>query len=288
MPRTSRVSPSPCLAALAVLAVVGCGGTSDVPHDMGRGQLDLGAIITPPPCGGLGTARYRITALHIPTAVDVSQGRRVGHNVDGTGTTCGVEDFPGGVDNALIDLSSELTTFTPPDGGFDFQAAIDAALNCPADAEPTTCTRLELFVSVHSGTACAVVAFEDGEGATLAGPAVGSLDGSGGLRLQAEGLALSIPAHTQAGVVSIDLAVSNLVMTATVGASELSDLVLGGFIERSAFETLMMELLPALGDGVTYPDIAPLLEDLYDVELGGMCSGLSLGFTGAATLVASP
>ena len=35
-------------------------------------------------------------------------GAVVGHNVDRTGTVCGIPDLPGGVDNSLIDFTSTL------------------------------------------------------------------------------------------------------------------------------------------------------------------------------------
>lgn len=270
------------LAALVALATIkGCGSGANEPRDMGQGQPDL------PPRIDQGdgydpVVRYRITELHIPTLVEATSGIRVGHNVDGTGDTCGVLDYPGGVDNAFIDLSSELATLEPPAARLDLQAAIDTALGCPADAEPSVCTRLDLIVSVASGTGRAIVEIEDSEGTSLAGPFAGILDGSGNLRSAAAGFSLAIPYQTADGSVAIYLHISSLLLTAYVSANTLTNLVLGGVIHGGDFEEVLVEVLPRLGDELTFEDVEPMLTNLYDVQISGQCSGLSVGFTGAA------
>jgi hypothetical protein len=278
-----RLPHPPRLAALALLGmVVGCGGAGDAPVDLGQRPPDL-------PRDDVGPAvRYRITELHIPTLADVDSGAPVGHNVDRVGDTCGVPDFDGGVDNSLIDLSSALAEFAPPAEGLILQAAIDAALHCPIDAVPTDCTRLDLFVSVASGTGLTVVEVEDGDGTTLAGPFVGSLDGSGNLRAVAPQLDLTIPYHAASGPVDIQLSIISMILTATISESAMTNIVLGGALESSAFESMLMEVLPLLGDEPAFEDIEPILGNLYDVQLSGQCSALSVGFTGSATVVPAP
>jgi hypothetical protein len=61
-----------------------------------------------------------------------------------------------------------------------------------------------------------------------------------------------------------------------------------GSLERTAFEATIMDLLPLLGGGITFEDIQPILENLYDVQVGGSCSALSVGLTGSATLLQRP
>lgn len=281
----SRPSPDPSgLGALALLATIaGCGGGSNAPIDMGQGQPDL-----PPLDQGDGydpAVRYRITELHIPTREEALAGIPVGHNVDGIGDACGVLDFTGGVDNALIDLSSELALFEPPAARLDLQAAIDAALACPADAEPSVCVRLDLIVSVASGTGRALVEIEGGDGTSLAGPFAGSLDGSGNLRSAAAGFSLAIPYQTLGGSVAIYLHISEMLLTANISPSTLTDIVLAGAIDGSDFEEVLVEVLPLLGDDLTFEDVQPLLTNLYDVQLSGQCSALSVGFTATAEVV---
>lgn len=283
MTRSPRLPHPPRLAALALLSMVaGCGGTGDAPIDQGLGPFDL-------PRDDVGPAvRYRITELHIPTLAEADTGIPVGHNVDRVGESCGVPDFLGGVDNSLIDLSSALAEFAPPAEGLLLQAAIDAALRCEGDADPTECTRLDLVVSVASGIGLTVVEIEDGEGTTLAGPFVGSLDGSRNIRADASQLDLTIPYYAASGPVAIQLSITNMILTATLGESAITNIVIGGTLESSAFEAMLMELLPLLGDEPTFEDIEPILDNLYDVELEGECSALSVGFTASATLVEGP
>lgn len=276
--------------SLALLAVVaGCGDPSSAPGDMGPDQPDLydGPIIEPT-CDEF-TVRYRITELHVPTAADVNSGAAVGHNVDRMGTACGVPDLAGGVDNSLIDFTSALPALTPPVETLVLQDAIDRALECPADADPSECTRLDLVVSVGSGTSCALIEIEDGAGATLAGPFVGSLNGAGEVRGTVSAFELTIPYVSPGGVaVDLELPLVNVILTAVANESALTDIVLGGVLLDSDFEAMLMEVLPLLGDEPTFGDVADVVRNLYDVQVQGQCSGLSVGFTGTATVEASP
>lgn len=280
------------LAALALLSVIaGCGGSADAPLDMG--SLDMGPPDQPfvwrDPCDEFGpTVLYRITDLHVPTLADVNSGVPVGHNVDGADEVCDVPDFPGGVDNSLIDLSSELPLFNPPAPSLDLQAVIDAALDCPTNADPAECTRLDLIVRVSTGVFCVRIAIEDGAGTTLAGPFVGSLDDSGNFRGAVSSFDLTIPYHAPSGPVDIRLAIAAVIMTATLSENAMTNIVLGGAVVRGSFEAMLMELLPLLADDLTFEDIQPLLADLYDVQASGECSALSVGFTATATRVAAP
>lgn len=288
----SRLPHLPRLTAFSLLvAVAGCGGPAEGSVDMGA--MDIGQpdqpIVWRDPCDEFGsTTLYRITDLHIPTLADVNAGVPVGHNVDGAEEVCGVPDFPGGVDNSLIDLSSELALLEPPVAGLNLQAVIDAALDCPTTADPAECTRLDLIVRVSTGLFCARIAIEDGEGSTLAGPFVGSLDDSGRLRAVVSYFDLTIPYRAASGPVDIHLGIAGMIMTATLSESALSNVVLGGVLPRSTFEAMLMELLPLLADDLTFDDVQPLLAGLYDVESVGECAGLSLGFTGTATRVTAP
>ena len=280
MTRPHRMPPPSVLAALALLSVAaGCGGTSEAPLDMG--QLDAAFSINPDDYGP--AVYYRINTLHIPHPTEVAAGAPAGHDVDGTGDVCGVPDYPGNVDNAFMDLAYPLTAGTDP--VFMPEEVIATAINCPMDAEPNTCTRLDLILSVSTGVGRALVHIEDGEGATLAGPFAGSLAANGDFRGVTARFDLVIPYHWDGGVVDIRLDMTNVILTGNVSVSAISNMVLGGFVVRSAYEETVMALLPAFGDA-TWEDIAPIVENLYDVELSGDCSALSVGFTASAA--ASP
>lgn len=231
-------------------------------------------------CPDAGSATlYRLATFHIPTPQDANNGDVVGHDIDDQGSVCGVPDYTGRVDNSLIDLADALPSLSP-DSPIDLQAEIDAALGCPADA--TDCVRLDLILSVSIGTACAVIEVLDGTASwaeTLAGPFVATLDASGNFSGRVPSLALAIPYATGTGSVDINLAISNVRVTGTLGGSGVSNVVLGGALIQADFERTITDLLPLLGGSIEFDDIAPILANLYDVQIAGMCQGLSVGFT---------
>ncbi len=237
-------------------------------------------------CGDAGEpSLYRMNVLHIPTPSEASAGDTVGHNVDGTGDICGVPDYAGGVDNSLIDLAAALPALAPDDP-VDLQAEIDAGLACAAGS--TDCSRIDLIVSVRTGTGCVIVEVEDGEGETLAGPFTGSLDSNGNMRGNVSALALTIPYSTEDGPVDINLSVTNVIITGTLTSDGLEDVVIGGALVQSDFETTIMNLLPLLGGDITFEDIGPTLENLYDVQSGGNCAALSVGLTASGVPYTPP
>ena len=188
-------------------------------------------------CGDAGAAvLYRINELSIPTPEQAMAGAVVGHNIDGAGTDCSVPDYSGGVDNSLIDLAAALPMLAPDDP-IDLQAEIDNALNCAVDA--TDCTRLDLIVSVKTGTGCVIVEVLDGTGTdaeTLAGPFVGSLNSSGEMRGQVAALSLAIPYSTGTSTVDINLEVTNVIITGTNSSASIENIVIGGALVKDDFE----------------------------------------------------
>lgn len=279
------VHPAP-IAALALLSLFsGCDDTIEDPRDQGPVVRDDGPAVECTPTGD--AVRYRITALHIPTPAEANGGATVGHNVDGAGTTCGVPDYAGGVDNSLIDLAAALPSLAPEDP-IDLQAEIDNALGCAADADPSECTRLDLIVSARTGVGCVEVTVLDGDDAVLAGPFNATLAANGDVRGRVPALDLAIPYQAEGGAVDINLEVTNVVLTANVGATSLSNIVLGGSLAKTAFEQTIMDLLPLLGGDISFEDISGILSNLYDVQLGGSCAALSVGLTGTAAVVAAP
>lgn len=238
-------------------------------------------------CSDAGAAiSYRITELNIPTPAQANGGETVGHNVDGVGgsVACGIPDYAGGVDNSLVDLAAALPSLAPADP-IDLQEEIDNGLNCAVGA--TDCTRIDLIVSVRTGTGCVIVEVEDGEGANLAGPFVGSLNAAGEMRGQVSSLNLAIPYGTDTGSVDINLEVTSVIITGTRSDTTLTNVVIGGALVKSAFETTIMDLLPLLGGDISFDDISGILSNLYDVQLNGTCSALSVGLTATAEVQAA-
>ena len=285
---THRLHSSPLAHALALLSLL-AGCTESLDNAVDLGPMTARDSGLPSACPGAGTpTRYRITTLHIPTADEASAGNvALGHNVDHVGTVCSVPDHAGGVDNALIDLAEALPNLAPEDP-IDLQGEIDNALNCPPDAPASQCTRLDLIVSVATGDGCVLVSVLDEQDATLAGPFAGLLATNGDVQGEVADLALTIPYQTPTGAVDINLAVSNVILTANLSATSLTDIVLGGSLEQTAFEQTIMDLLPLLGSDITFESIAPILASLYDVQVDGTCAALSVGLTGTATAVATP
>jgi hypothetical protein len=233
-------------------------------------------------CSDAGAAVvYRLNSLDIPTPTQAANGEIVGHDVDDAGDTCGVPDYDGQVDNSLIDLAAALPALNPSDP-IDLQDEIDNALNCPAAS--AVCTRMDLIVSVRTGTGCVIMEFENGDGETLAGPFVAARDGSGNVRGEVSNLSLTIPYYTGTGTIDIDLAISSVIISGTVTSNALTNVVIGGVLGQAAFETTIMQLVPLFGGGIEFEDIAPILENLYDVQIGGQCRGLSVGLTASGGL----
>lgn len=237
----------------------------------------------PGTCSDAGTAvLYRLNSLNIPTPTQANNGEVVGHNVDGASDTCGVPDYSDGVDNSLIDLAAALPALSPDDP-IDLQGEIDTALNCPAGS--VNCTRMDLVVSVRSGTGCVIMEIEDGDGANLAGPFTGTLNASGQFRGVVSTLVLTIPYGTDTGTVDVDLTITNVIITGTLAQTSLTNVVIGGMLARTAFESTIMALVPLLGGDISFEDIGPILENLYDVQVGGQCSALSVGLTASGVLL---
>lgn len=278
---------------LSASLFAGCGddsGTSTSTSTNTNTQTTPTTVTTPREdfgmCGDAGTATlYRMNVLHIPTPAEANAGDVVGHNVDRTGDVCGVPDYSNGVDNSLIDLAAALPALAPDDP-IDLQAEIDAGLACPAGS--SDCSRIDLIVSIRQGTGCVIVEVEDGEGESLAGPFVGSLNGSGEMRGVVDSLALTIPYSTEEGPVDINLSVTSVIITGTLTSDTLTDVVIGGALVKTAFEQTIMNLLPLLGGDITFEDIGSILENLYDVQNGGTCGALSVGLTASGVLYTPP
>ncbi|MBK6577668.1 MAG: hypothetical protein IPG17_16010 [Sandaracinaceae bacterium] len=118
------------LLALLTAVVPGCNCLNDLDRYSFEGDDDMGPTDQGPDTGeddDLGTdggpltectgldapLDYRIETLDIPITSDVTAGRALGHDVDGTDSTCSVPDFVGGVDNSLIGLAQALPASQP-------------------------------------------------------------------------------------------------------------------------------------------------------------------------------
>lgn len=288
----ARLCPPPWVASLLPLlglfsVLLGCsdgseGGTG-VARDMSVGD----AVVVRDPClPWTATARYRVTSLHIPTTAEATSGALTGHNVDRSGTTCSVPDYPGDVDNALVDLAEYLLTL-PPEERVDLQAELDALLACPADAGD--CARLDLVIERRSSARCELITVLDGADASARVLGVHELTGWNGESFRIAQYQLDFPSvRTAAGPVSNELTLTNVVITGRLSESQITSLVFSGTLQGQGFGNALAELLAALGSALALDELLLLVANLYDVQVGGTCSALSIGLTGTATRIVEP
>ena len=79
-----------------------------------------------------------------------------------------------------------------------------------------------------------------------------------------------------------ELNISSVILTGTRSGNTLSNVVLGGYMTDASFDAAFESILPLLG-GIELVDILPILENLYDVPVGGMCQGFSVGLLASGT-----
>lgn len=224
---------------------------------------------------------YRLTTLHVPTPAEANGGATVGHDVDGRPNTCGIPDYAGNVDNSLIDLVAALPALSP-NAPISLQSEIDAALACPTNG--VDCARMDIYVSIAAADECALVSIQDAGGTIYATQRVGTLS-SGELRVRLPTWTWLLPAIHNSMPALLVAQLQNVILTADVSPTALSNVVIGGHTGNRGFASFMMALVPLLGDDVEYSDVEPILDNLNDVELYGMCDGFSVGFTGAGVVV---
>ena len=64
----------------------------------------------------------------------------------------------------------------------------------------------------------------------------------------------------------------------------MTNLIIGGLLVMAELEPVLSVVIPELSGGeYTYDDVRGVLANLYDVEIGGGCDGLSVGLVGEAT-----
>lgn len=251
------------------------GGVRDDP-DFGLHGPDLGFG----GCGGR-TSVHRFDELRIPTPSEASSGGTVGHDIDGRSVACGVPDYPGDVDNALIDFAAAIPALSP-DNPILLQMALDRALRCAPGSASCSPLPLDLQLNRNATGGCAQVVFTDGMGSVVSSVGAGAVGANGGLRVELDSLQLTIPYPTANGDVDIPLRLSDVIVTASVSDAGLEDIVIGGSLQKGEFEATVRALLPLLSDDVQFDDVAAILQALYDVEVAGGCAGLSVGLLGGA------
>ncbi|MCB9628703.1 MAG: hypothetical protein H6725_15130 [Sandaracinaceae bacterium] len=226
---------------------------------------------------------YRLGVLHVPTNSEAMGGAVVGQDVDDSGTVCAVPDYMQQVDNSLIDLAAALPALTPTDP-VDLQGEIDTALACVVSGTTgTSCRRLDIHVRVATGDQCAIVSVTDQMGQVLAPQRVGTLSPQGALRVLLPTFTLAVPLITPGQPQTAVLPLSNAVFSASVSPSSLTNVVIGGYMSSAASEAFVAQLYLTSTDPVMPSDYRPILSNLYDVVVGGMCSAMSIGLTGAGT-----
>lgn len=227
------------------------------------------------------TEVYRITALQIPAMADVAAGLPVGHNVDGTGSACGVEDFPGGIDNAFMTLSAgllELGSASP----LDLQAELDAALACATPS--STCEPLTMSLTLQRCLSQVVVSVRDAAGRALTTHVPVILDGGSDLRVSFPALTLHVPVRTPTGIANLELALEAVTVTGTLTATGSDDLVIGGVVRTERLLAVFTPVLTELDGGPSQEDVEGVLDGLDDVQFNGVCGAVSVGLRGVAEL----
>ena len=230
-------------------------------------------------CGSRTTV-YSFDRLQIPTAGQGELEAPVGVNVDGRGDSCGVADYPGDVDNALIDLADGLASISPADP-LDLRAALDRAVACSPGS--STCRPLAwgLSVTTDPGAGCTVVAFTNSVGAVVSETARGSFSGDGELRVTFDVLQLSVPYVTDHGPVDFHFHIQDAVVRGTIRDDAVRDILIGGVLDESSIRDTLLEL-HLLAGGVTFDDMVQVLDSVWDIQQGSRCSALSFGLVGHA------
>jgi hypothetical protein len=246
-------------------------------------RLSVGLRASASRCPNTGApVLYRLTTLHIPTSAEANGSGTAGHDVDGRGSECGVNDYVGNVDNVLVELAAAIPAFSP-NSPVSLQSEIDDALACAVSG--ATCTRMDIYVSIAAADECALVTIQDAQDATYAQPpSVGALS-NGELSVRLPKWTLLLPAFHNGLSTLLVAPLESVILTADVSASALTNVVIGGYTGDGGFESFMMAMVPFFGGDVDYDDIEPILMHLIDVERFGMCSRFSMGFIATGTAV---
>lgn len=243
--------------------------------DFGLGpDVEFGA------CGDRTTV-HRFDDLRIPTQEEATAGDPVGHDLDGTSIACGVPDYARGVDNAFIDFAAAVPQVSP-DNPIDLQMALGRAVQCEPGRADCATLPLDLQLNRATTSGCAQIVFTDGMGNQVSSVGNGSVLATGALRVELDSLQLTIPYPTVNGHVDIPLRLRDVIVTATVGDAGLENIIVGGSLQKGEFEATVRAILPLLNTDVAFEDVAAILQALYDVEVGGGCTGLSVGLRGRA------
>jgi len=231
--------------------------------------------------------RYRLTSLHIPTLAEARGGALAGADLDGVDDACGEDDYPGSVDNALVGLAAGLPALTPDDPQ-EMQGSIDAGLFCDASSEGCAGVAFDVHVLRCGRTArVELLAVEGGDETVLGFDDPVRLDDSGQLGAHFERLVLEVPTDHGDYQSSLTFALTNAVLTGTVQAEGIEDIVIAGVVHRADFFAAFLASIcqTFFPDGAVACTPDQFDFPLYDVITDpdeGECDGLSIGFTAAA------
>ncbi|MCA9575829.1 MAG: hypothetical protein KC668_10365 [Myxococcales bacterium] len=222
---------------------------------------------------------YRVSSLMIPSREDALVGA-VGLDLDGVDDACGHADYPGGVDNAFVELQAQLRDQTP----LDLDAELDAALPCrEGDSE---CVSLGVVIDVRTCGAITDVSVRSAAGSVLAGPTRATV-ADGVFRVQFEHLALAVPIRADEGTTMLALPLRDAVISGRQGPAGISELVLAGTLVHYRLRNALQVLLGQLDHADLQPTVDAIVAGLRDVDIPDedpACSGISLGLLGAATV----
>ncbi|MBK6810968.1 MAG: hypothetical protein IPL19_20295 [Sandaracinaceae bacterium] len=244
-------------------------------------RMSIGLRATAARCPGTSAPTvYRLTTIHIPTGVEANNGGTVGHDVDGVAMACSHQDFPNQVDNDFIDFAEDaLPDF---DANIDLQASIDASLGCAMTG--ASCVRQDIFVSVATGDECAVVAVAYAADSTQLASRVASLSG-GELQVRLPFWYLAVPIVHNTATTYQSMRMEDVILTADVTPSALSNVVIGGLIPDIELAGFVRSLLDTYDNANTDFIVTEFLPNFHDMVYFDGCNALSIGVTATGTAV---
>lgn len=247
-------------AAAAMIVGTGCTGTPAHNPDAGASEDANGSDVgSPPVCGGRARETFAFEFLGIP---ELASAPGDAFDIDGTGDTCAVPDWPNHLDNHLPDnlrdADAELL-------GVDIRSAIDGIVVCDDSNQCGSAFRLER----DFGTSCSRYSVLTDEGSVIAS-GVGYGD-SGWLGT----LSLAFLVDGQRVRFRLSEATFRL-------RSDQSRILLGGYLnadDNRAFATDLCAIATNTEGQCNVDGFVDLWSSQGDIRIAGRCDGLSVAMT---------
>ena len=146
-----------------------------------------------------------------------------------------------------------------------------------------SCVQQDIFVSVATGDECAVVAITYAADSTVLVSRVASLTG-GELRVRLPFWQVSIPVLHNMAVTYPSMRVEDVILTADVTPTALSNVVIGGLIPETELVGFTRTFLETYDDPLIEEKLE-FLPNFNDSYYYGECAASSMGVTATGTAV---